>query len=82
MAQPKLAKEVTLAATSGEALESKPGTERQIVSVTAIREEKFLEATMNARADLHEREVAQTATMAHILEQVPPSSCWHWDIKE
>jgi hypothetical protein len=23
-------------------------------------------------ADLHEREVAQTATMAHILEQVSP----------
>jgi len=33
-------------------------------------------------ADLHEREVAQTATMAHILEQVSPGSYQHWGINE
>lgn len=33
-------------------------------------------------ADLHEREVAQTATMAHILERVSPGSYQHWGINE
>jgi hypothetical protein len=32
--------------------------------------------------DLHEREVAQTATMAHILEQVSPGSYRHWGIND
>ena len=52
------------------------------MSATAIREERFLEATMSAREDLHEREVAQTATMAHILEQVSPGSDRHWGIND
>ena len=70
-----------LAAISEEASGSKPGTERRVMSATAMRDESILEATMNARVDLHEREVAQTATMVQILEQVPPSSYRHWDIK-
>ncbi len=33
-------------------------------------------------ADLHEREVAQTVTLAHILEQVPSGHYQHWGISE
>lgn len=49
---------------------------------TAMRDESVLEATMNARADLHEREVAQTATMVHILDQAPPGCYRHWGIND
>lgn len=71
-----------LAAISEEAMGSKPGTERRVVSATPMCDESVLEATKNARADLHEREEAQTTTMAHILEQAFPGYSNHWGINE
>jgi hypothetical protein len=61
VARPKLEEEVRLAAISEEALGSKPGTERRVMSATAMRDESVLEATMNAMIIYEEYSSAERA---------------------
>jgi hypothetical protein len=72
---------VRLAAISEEALGSKPGTERQVMSATAIRDERFLEATMNAMIIYEEYSSAERANALLKRASDRADAAEQWSVK-